>query len=126
MAEETRRDRLEERLVARRQRQFRQLVKQPVVVQPPGDQEAIAPLPHGLVGVAGSPIGYGIVIGALVIDCFMAVYTRKQCRDYDTVDLSSVRMLVATLVVAPLSLAWVGFDVSAVTATGITASSGRP
>ena len=30
-------------------------------------------------------------------------------------------LLVATLVVAPLSLAWVGFDVSAVTATGITA-----
>jgi drug/metabolite transporter (DMT)-like permease len=75
----------------------------------------------GLAGVAGSPIGYGIVIGALVIDCFMAVYTRKHCREYDTVDLSGVRMLVATLVVAPLSLAWVGFDVSAVTATGITA-----
>ncbi|MBP8949272.1 MAG: DMT family transporter [Candidatus Promineofilum sp.] len=75
----------------------------------------------GLAGVAGSPIGYGIVIGALVIDCFMAVYTRKHCREYDTIDLSGVRMLVATLVVAPLSLALVGFDVSAVTATGITA-----
>ena len=75
----------------------------------------------GLAGVAGSPIGYGIVIGAILIDSFMIVYTRKHCREYDTIDLSSVRLLVATLVVAPLSLALVGFDVSAVTATGVTA-----
>jgi drug/metabolite transporter (DMT)-like permease len=75
----------------------------------------------GLAGVAGRPIGYAMVIGAIAIDSFMIVYTRKHCREYDTVDLSSARMLVATLVVAPLSLALVGFDLSAVTTTGYLA-----
>ena len=75
----------------------------------------------GLAGVAGRPIGYAIVMGAIVIDSFMVVYTRKHCREYDTADLSSVRLLTAAAVVAPLSLALVGFDGSAVTATGITA-----
>ena len=75
----------------------------------------------GLAGVAGSPIGYAMVLGAIAIDSFMIVYTRKHCREYDTVDLSSARMLVATLVVAPLSVALVGFDLSAVRATGLIA-----
>ena len=49
----------------------------------------------GLAGVAGRPIGYAIVMGAIVIDSFMVVYTRKHCREYDTADLSSVRLLTA-------------------------------
>jgi drug/metabolite transporter (DMT)-like permease len=75
----------------------------------------------GLAGVQGSPIGYGLVLGAMLIDSYMLIYTRKHCRDYDTFDLSSVRTLVAVLVVAPLSLLLVGFDLSAVTASGYAA-----
>ena len=75
----------------------------------------------GLAGVAGSPIGYGMVIGAILIDSYMIVYTRRHCRLYDTVDLSSIRTLTAVLVVTPLSLLLVGFDLSAVTATGVAA-----
>lgn len=75
----------------------------------------------GLAGVRGSPIGYGLVLGAMLIDSYMLIYTRKHCRDYDTFDLSSVRTLVAFLVVAPLSLLLVGFDLSAVTASGYAA-----
>jgi len=71
--------------------------------------------------VQGSPIGYGLVLGAMLIDSYMLIYTRKHCRDYDTFDLSSVRTLVAVLVVAPLSLLLVGFDLSAVTASGYAA-----
>lgn len=75
----------------------------------------------GLAGVAGSPFGYGLVIGAILIDSFMIVYTRKHCRDYDTFDLSAVRTLAAVIIVAPLSLALVGFDLSAVTGRGYVA-----
>jgi drug/metabolite transporter (DMT)-like permease len=75
----------------------------------------------GLVGIAGSPIGYGLVLGAISIDSYMLIYTRKYCRAYNTFDLSSVRTLVAALVVAPLSLLLVGFDLSAVTVSGYAA-----
>ena len=75
----------------------------------------------GLPGVAGSPLGYGMVIGALLIDSYMIVYTRRHCRDYDTIDLSGVRTLAAALLVAPLSLLLVGFDLSAVTPAGVAA-----
>jgi len=75
----------------------------------------------GLPGVAGSPLGYGMVIGALLIDSYMIVYTRRHCRDYDTIDLSGVRTLAAALLVAPLSLLLAGFDLSAVTPAGVAA-----
>ncbi|MFO7662105.1 MAG: DMT family transporter [Chloroflexota bacterium] len=75
----------------------------------------------GLAGIAGSPIGYGLVLGAISIDSYMLIYTRKYCRTYNTFDLSNVRTLVAALVVAPLSLLLVGFDLSAVTISGYAA-----
>lgn len=72
----------------------------------------------GLAGIAGSPIGYGLVLGAILIDCLMVIYTRRRCSTHDTFDLSATRTLVAALVVAPLSLLLVGFDLSAVTTAG--------
>jgi len=75
----------------------------------------------GLAGVSGSPIGYALVIGGMLVDSFMVVYTRRHCRDHDTVALSSVRLTVAALVVAPLSLALIGLDLSAVTPAGYVA-----
>ena len=75
----------------------------------------------GLAGVVGRPIGYIMVLGAIAIESYMFIHIRKHCREHDTLDLSSGRMLVAALVVAPLSLALVGFDLSAVTTTGYLA-----
>lgn len=67
------------------------------------------------------PIGYVFLMGAIVIDTLMIIYARKYTADLDTVDLSSVRILVALVVVAPLSLWLVGFDLSAVTPAGYVA-----
>ena len=72
----------------------------------------------GLPGVAGSPIGYALALGAILIDSLMIIYTRRHCADHDTFDLSAARTLVAVLAVAPLSLLFVGFDLSAVTRAG--------
>ena len=72
----------------------------------------------GLPGVAGSPIGYALALGAILIDSLMVIYTRRHCANHDTFDLSAARTLVAVLVVAPLSLLFVGFDLSAVTRAG--------
>ncbi len=72
----------------------------------------------GLPGVTGSPIGYALAIGAILIDSLMIIYTRRHCADHDTFDLSAARTLVAVLAVAPLSLLFVGFDLSAVTRAG--------
>ena len=73
----------------------------------------------GLPDVArADPRGYALVMSAIVLDSLMVVYARKYARDLNTVDLSSVRMGVALLAVAPLSLLLVGFDLSAVTPLG--------
>ena len=75
----------------------------------------------GLPSVRGSPIGYGMVMGAILIDSGMIVYTRRHCQSHDTIDLSSVRTVTAALVVWPLSLVVAGFDLSAVQPSGVAA-----
>lgn len=75
----------------------------------------------GLPGVRGSVLGYGMVLGAILVESGMLVYTRRHCQAHDTIDLSSVRTLTAALVVAPLSLAVAGFDLSAVRPSGVAA-----
>lgn len=75
----------------------------------------------GLVGITGSPIGYALVLGSILIDSSMVIYTRRRCSTHDTFDLSATRTLVAALLVAPLSLLLVGFDLSAVTPAGAAA-----
>lgn len=72
----------------------------------------------GLPGVAGSPIGYALALGAILCDALMIIYIRRRCADHDTFSLSTARTLVAVAVVAPLSLLFVGLDLSAVTRTG--------
>lgn len=75
----------------------------------------------GLAGIAGSPIGYTLVLGSILIDSAMVIYTRRRCTTHDTFDLSAARTLVAVVVVAPLSLLLVGLDLSAVTPAGAAA-----
>ncbi len=65
-----------------------------------------------------SPVGYGLVLLAILTSSGMTIYARKYMQSYNAFDVASVRMLAATLTVAPLSLVWVGFDLSRVTGVG--------
>lgn len=69
-------------------------------------------------GEAANPIGYVLILTAIISDSLMIIYARRNCQQLDTFDVTSVRILTAALVVAPISLLLVGFDLSAVTAAG--------
>jgi len=76
----------------------------------------------GLPGVSrADPIGYILVTAAMVFGSGATIYARKFMRSFDTVEVNSVRMLSATLVVLPLSLILVGFDLSQVDRQGAIA-----
>ncbi|MGD8585584.1 MAG: DMT family transporter [Chloroflexota bacterium] len=64
------------------------------------------------------PIGYFLVLGAMVSSSASTVYARKTMRDLDTFDVASVRMWVAAMAIVPLSLLLVGFDLSRVNSQG--------
>ena len=68
-----------------------------------------------------SPIGYGLVLVAMVSASGATIYTRLYMRDLDALDVASVRMWVAAAAVMPLSLLLVGFDLDNVTSQGYTA-----
>ncbi len=65
-----------------------------------------------------NPLGYVLVLVAIVSGSSMTIYARKYMRDYDYLDVASVRMFVAALAVMPLSLLLVGLDLSNVDARG--------
>jgi drug/metabolite transporter (DMT)-like permease len=82
----------------------------------------------GLLGESGlpdvhraNPIGYLLVLGAMLSASAMTIYTRRQMGGFDSFQVTSVRMFTATLVVLPLSLILVGFDLSRVTWQGYAA-----
>lgn len=68
-----------------------------------------------------SPIGYALVLMAMLGGTSMTVYARKYLSDYDSLDVASIRMFTAALVVVPLSLLFVGLDFHAVNAQGVVA-----
>jgi drug/metabolite transporter (DMT)-like permease len=65
-----------------------------------------------------NPIGYLLVISAMISGGFATVYARKYMKGMDAFDVGSVRMWVAGLVTIPLSLLLVGFDLSNVNFQG--------
>jgi drug/metabolite transporter (DMT)-like permease len=65
-----------------------------------------------------SPIGYGLVLLAMVLGSSMTVYARKYMSDLDAFDVASARMFAAALVVMPASAFLVGFDLHAVDGQG--------
>lgn len=67
---------------------------------------------------AASPIGYALVLGGITLESLTIVYSRRYLRQADVFDIAGSRMIVAMLVVLPLSLALVGFDLSGVSAVG--------
>lgn len=73
----------------------------------------------GLPDVArASPIGYALVLGAMVSGSASTIFARKTMRDLDTFDVASVRMWVAALAIVPLSLLVVGIDLRLVDGKG--------
>jgi drug/metabolite transporter (DMT)-like permease len=67
------------------------------------------------------PIGYILVVAAMIFGSGAAIYARRNMRSYDTIDVNSVRLLAAAVVIMPLSLVLVGFDLSAVDSQGYVA-----
>jgi drug/metabolite transporter (DMT)-like permease len=69
-------------------------------------------------GSQANPLGYILVLLAMVSASGTTIYARKYMRDLDSFDVASVRMWVAALFVFPLSLLLIGIDLSQVTVAG--------
>ena len=68
-----------------------------------------------------SSTGYILVFAAMISASTATVYARKCMSDLDAVDVATVRLIVATLVVFPLSFLFFGFDLSQVDQSGYIA-----
>jgi len=68
-----------------------------------------------------SPVGYGLVLLAMVLGSSMTIYARKYMRDLDAFDVASVRMFAAALSIMPVSALSAGFDLHAVDGQGYLA-----
>lgn len=69
----------------------------------------------------GSWLGYGLVFLAMFFASAMTIYTRKYMRQFDSFQVTSVRLLVAALAIMPLSVIFVGFDLQHVNMQGYLA-----
>jgi drug/metabolite transporter (DMT)-like permease len=67
------------------------------------------------------PVGYILVLAAMLFGSAAAIYARKYMRSFDTIDVNSVRMVSAATVVLPVSLLLVGLDLSSVDSLGYMA-----
>jgi drug/metabolite transporter (DMT)-like permease len=65
-----------------------------------------------------NPLGYILVLGAMVSASASTIFARKTMQDLDTFDVASVRMWVAALAIMPLSLVLVGLDLRLVNGSG--------
>lgn len=68
-----------------------------------------------------NPLGYFMVILAMLLASGMTIYARKYMRNLDPLDVASVRMWTAAIFMLPISMLLVGFDLSGVTAQGYAA-----
>ena len=68
-----------------------------------------------------NPMGYVMLFSAVLLGNSAAIYLRKYLSGYQSYDVASIRMFTAALVVMPLSILFVGFDLSPVNSTGYTA-----
>jgi drug/metabolite transporter (DMT)-like permease len=68
-----------------------------------------------------SPIGYGLVLGAMIVGGFNTVFARKYLTEYPAFDVASIRMFASTLAVLPLSTLLIGLDFSQVNQQGYLA-----
>ncbi len=66
----------------------------------------------------GSPIGYGLVLVAMISGSAMTIYARKYMRHFDSMEVAGVRMFTAAVFIMPLSLLFVGFNLQNVDGQG--------
>ncbi|MEA3336666.1 MAG: DMT family transporter [Chloroflexota bacterium] len=77
---------------------------------------------NGLPNVTDTnPLGYILIILALIMGSGMNVYSRKHMRHYDSFEVASIRTLVAMLVVMSVTVLFVGIDLKPVTSQGYMA-----
>jgi drug/metabolite transporter (DMT)-like permease len=73
----------------------------------------------GLADVAkANPLGYILMFTSIFLGSGSTIYARKYMKTFDAFDVASIRMTAAALTVMPLSLLFVGFNLTAVTPTG--------
>ncbi len=66
----------------------------------------------------GSPIGYGLVMIAMLFETAGTIFIRKRMQHFNSFDVTAVRLTVAGLTVMPVALLLRGFDLSLVNTTG--------
>jgi len=67
------------------------------------------------------PRGYLLLLLAMVCGSGAAIFLRKYMRGYRPFDVATIRMVSAAIVVMPLSVLFVGFDLQPVTSSGYLA-----
>jgi len=65
-----------------------------------------------------NPVGYLLVLSAMICGSAATVYARKYMTDLDVVQVASIRIFVAAILVMPLSMLFVGVDLSQVNQQG--------
>jgi len=65
-----------------------------------------------------NPLGYVLMIACVITSAVSTIYMRKQLIHFDVLDVTSVRLFFAALIMMPLSIAIEGLDLSRVTRTG--------
>ena len=66
-------------------------------------------------------IGYLVILASVISVSAMTVYARKYMQNFDTFDVSFVRVMIAAIVVMPLSILLEGFDLSRANLQGLLA-----
>jgi len=69
-------------------------------------------------GRQANPIGYALIVITIIFGSFKTIYARRFMRTLDAFDVASVRILSATIVLLPISISMVGFDLSTVDGWG--------
>ena len=67
---------------------------------------------------AADPTGFIMVTIGMIFSSIMIIYARKYLSGYDAYDVGSIRIFSAALVMMPVSIITVGFDLSAVDMAG--------
>jgi drug/metabolite transporter (DMT)-like permease len=74
----------------------------------------------GLPGLTdASPLGSLFVLAGVTCASAATIYTRKYMRGFDSIDVTSIRMLVATIVITPVALYLDSFVFSRVESSGV-------
>lgn len=71
---------------------------------------------------ATNPLGYMLVFGAIATGSTMTIYMRIYLRDLETMDVASIRIYVATLVIVPATLIFTDIDFSQIQTSGYLAT----